>query len=925
MFILKFIDMKRNFYLLIIASILISNFTFGQSPTEKTIVFKVKDQYRTYCETDKISIPEFQQWVSYFQLQNIKKVFPTISKPTTRINNSGDIMVDLSLIYAAITTNAQFTTKQVCNQLMNSGLFEYVEQKNMHQLLYTPNDLNVTNQYYLTNIHAFEGWDISKGDSTIVVGISDTGFDFFHSDLFGSVAYNLNDTIDGIDNDNDGYTDNYRGWDLGVNDNNPQITSGSHGLFVSAIVGARADNNLGIAGVGFKTKILPLKITNSNEDVTMGYESIVYGATHGCSIINCSWGGQVTDGKFGEDVINFATNNCNVLVVAACGNSNTIIPFWPASYANVLSVAATDQLDQKSDFSSYGWNVDISAPGSNIYSAIQGNGYTYSGGTSFSAPMVSACAAIVKSYFPNLSAIQIAERLKVTADNIDTITANIPYFGMMGRGRLNLFRALTDTEHPSIKYSNPVFSKTLIQNSDTILFYANFKNLLNPTHNLDIKLSVAQGDLIITNSIVSAPVLQTNESYENATIPFQFIVGNNAKDAEIILKLSYSDNDYFGFEYVKFIVNQSYITVDTNNITTTFTNNSRLGFNNNIFDQGEGFKYLTNNQLFLVGGLVVGKSSDNVSDNIYNDNSYDADFQNVILPYRVIPSTMADFECVTVYNDNGANTNKMNLEVTHKLYAWNQPGCEDFVIHSFSIKNTGVSPQIGLNAGLFIDWDIYQASNNKIKYDATAKMMYAWCPFGGKYGATAMISDLPFTKYAFDNNGANLSLQISDGYSGLDKYTSLTSNRDSAGYSANGNDISSIMSYGSFNLNQNDSVIVNFAVLAGTNPQSLTNSANKAYQKMHPNNNTNINPIITLNNIAIIPNPASTEITLYSNLEQVESIQLYDLMGRKLNLDIITIDNQHLKINVTSLKIGVYFVKVVTKSGEYCNRLVINR
>jgi hypothetical protein len=304
--------MKRNFYLLILALILITNYTLGQSLSEKTIVFKVKDQYRAFCETEKISIPEFQQWISYFQLQSIKRVFPTISKPTTRINNRGDIMVDLSLIYVAITTNAQFSTKQICNQLMNSGLFEYVEQKNTHQLLYTPNDLNIANQYYLTNIRAFEGWDISKGDSTIVVGISDTGFDFFHSDLFASVAYNLNDTIDGIDNDNDGYTDNYRGWDLGVNDNNPQITSGSHGLFVSAIVAARADNNLGIAGVGFNTKILPLKITNSNEDVTMGYESIVYGATHGCSIINCSWGSQLTDGKFGEDVINFATHNCNV-------------------------------------------------------------------------------------------------------------------------------------------------------------------------------------------------------------------------------------------------------------------------------------------------------------------------------------------------------------------------------------------------------------------------------------------------------------------------------------------------------------------------------------------------------------------------------------------------------------------------------------
>ncbi|GAI36367.1 unnamed protein product, partial [marine sediment metagenome] len=125
------------------------------------------------------------------------------------------------------------------------------------ELLYTPDDpLNIY-QYYLDTIKAYDAWEICKGDSNIVIGITDTGVDIDHEDLQGNIYYNYNDPINGIDDDNDGFIDNFRGWDLGENDNNPQWEINDHGVVVTGIAGARTDNGIGISGVGFKSRFLP--------------------------------------------------------------------------------------------------------------------------------------------------------------------------------------------------------------------------------------------------------------------------------------------------------------------------------------------------------------------------------------------------------------------------------------------------------------------------------------------------------------------------------------------------------------------------------------------------------------------------------------------------------------------------------------------
>ena len=256
-------------------------------------------------------------------------------------------------------------------------------------------------QYQISQINAFSAWDIEKGDTNVVIGIVDDGCQWNHPDLAANVKINYADPINGIDDDHDGYIDNYRGWDLGNNDNDPNNDGPgalAHGTHVAGDADAVTDNAIAIASPGFNCKFLPVKVTDFSGVITVGYEGIVYAADHGCSVINCSWG--ATEGaNYQQDIINYASINKNALVIAAAGNDNADETFYPASYNHVISVANVDGSDVKASTSDYNYNVAVSAPGENIYSTTYDSVYTLLSGTSMSCAVAAGAAAIIKSHF----------------------------------------------------------------------------------------------------------------------------------------------------------------------------------------------------------------------------------------------------------------------------------------------------------------------------------------------------------------------------------------------------------------------------------------------------------------------------------------------------------------------------------------------
>lgn len=863
----------------------------------KTIIFKINPVYRASCDENSIKIQKLKNIFNSIGAYNILKKFPGKTPPNTKYNKYGEELEDLSLIYELEYTK-DIALETAINSLLSTNMLEYAEPHYLPHLLYVPNDpcadtLNASfQQWHLKNIRAYQAWSIQQGDTNIVIGIDDTGVDLLHPDLIGNIKINYADPVNGIDDDEDGFKDNYYGWDFGENDSCPQWHYHAHGMYVSGLAAASTNNSIGIAGVGFECKFLPVKIDDENGWLIMAYEGIVYAVEHGCKIVNCSWGGGGA-GQFGQSIINYAANNWDALVVAACGNSNNSYPIYPAAYNNVFSVAATDINDHKWTGSSYGTTIDIAAPGCNIYST----GCTAVGsGTSMAAPIVCGAAAILKAHFPNYSAAQIAAQLQVTADNIDTIPANIPYAGLLGAGRLNMFKSLTQY-NPWIWMT----SKTVTDNNDetflggdTLRISGVFKNYLAPSNSLlKVTLSTQCPYAVILDSVAALGVIGTLDTATNNSDPFDVkLLSSIPVSTQIDFKLTFEDQslNYKSIQYFSIITNADYIDIDTNKVGTTMTSKGKIGYNQQAsLTQGIGFTYNGSDSYLSCGGFMVGNSAAQVSDNVYGPsaNSFDNDFMTSKVVHKIQSPFGSDFAAETIFNDSLA-TSMLNLTVRNRAYAWASFPNDKFVIMEYTIKNHGSLTLSSLYAGLFMDFDMSAgaAPKDRAEYDATNKMGYTYSSFGGTYAAIKLLSQWPVHHYAFDNDGASSSIKISDGFIGIEKYKALktTTNRNFAGMYMDGNDVSDLISTGPFILQPGDSVIVSFALIAGDHLADIQTSAEAADQVYNHAGTGEmlLNSAIQLSDIYPNPSNGDAAVDIHFPKALVIDLSIFDINGKKI-------------------------------------------
>ncbi|MFO7659402.1 MAG: S8 family serine peptidase [Candidatus Cloacimonadaceae bacterium] len=331
-----------------------------------------------------------------------------------------------------------------------------------------PNDPLISQQYALGVMKVYDAWDYVTGGDNIMIGISDSGIKWNHPDLMDNIWINQAElpgmTINwaagtvsggnGIDDDGNGKIDDVIGWDFYNNDNNPIQTYGSnyHGTHVAGCAGAVFNNAIGVAGTCPDIKIISLKGSsnvNPSSGISYGYEQARYAAENGASVVNASWGGQVSSLNNANLHVNYITA-LGCLFVAAAGNDNVEHgPSYidaPADCPNAVCVAATDANDLKVDFSDYGEPIDICAPGQAILSTIINNdSYAAADGTSMASPLVAGIAALVKAINPNLGPLEIKQRLMDTADWIYHLNPNYapPNTSIykLGAGRVNAFAA----------------------------------------------------------------------------------------------------------------------------------------------------------------------------------------------------------------------------------------------------------------------------------------------------------------------------------------------------------------------------------------------------------------------------------------------------------------------------------------------------
>jgi serine protease len=902
------------------------------SPHEAGIVIiKLKKHLSEQCERHQIKNVKINACLNTLNAIQLNRKFPLHQKPTSEKDRYGRTLIDLSLIYEIRLPQNQ-DLKKAINSLLATGEIDYAEPHYTQSLMYTPNDPSATVQYYLDKIMAYQAWDISQSDTNIIVGVTDTGTDLIHQDLINSVKINYLDPIDGVDNDTDGYIDNYYGWDLGENDNTPQCNADFHGLHCAGISSATVDNNLGIAGVGFKAKYLPIKISDAGGTLNASYEGIVYAVDHGCQIVNCSWGGTGAS-QFGQDIVNYAAINMNALVVASAGNNGDDVLFYPASYQNVFNVAASDQLDHKKANSSYGISIDVCAPGEDILSTWTGNTYVASGGTSTAGPVVSGAAAIVKSFFPSYSGIQIGEQLRATADNIDTIAFNAPWAGKLGKGRINLYRALTDTNVVSIVLTNSAVTDNndnAFIVGDTLTFSGEFTNYLAQANAVSVVATSSSAFVQMINSNATLGNLNTLQTVNNSASPFTAAILTGAPiNAPVEFKLIVTDNAGHTFiYYISIVINVDFINININDVATTITSKGNVGFNNSA-TQGLGFVYNSSNLLYE-SGLLIGASATRVSDRVRGLSGNDIDFSSIVNVSRIIPGVLSEFDVAGSFNDAGALAAAIPVKVIQNAYAWSSPGNTKYVIFKYKIINTGVVLLDNLFAGVFADWDIMNSNLNKAAYDAPNKLAYCYSTqTNGLYAGIKLLSNTaPALHYAMDNvagGGATGAIDPVGGISTAEKFQGLSTNRTNAGGVGNGNDVIHFVSSGPFILNPNDTIEVAFAYLGGDSLVDLQNSA-AAAQIKYDNS-----PIIVKNNsihasdFSLYPNPVKEMLTISFNsvAQNPVSIRMIDLQGKLVYAKQFNNTSGPLQLSLEELENGIYFIEVITNDNVQTEKFVL--
>jgi serine protease len=891
----------------------------------QTVIVKLKPEFRHLAEGKGINHPGLNELLLSIGEGKAERKFPLHLPPDEALTRkTNGKAVDLSLMYL-ITWKGNMDEQKVIAKLSQIAVFEYTEIYPVPTVLYTPNDPQLNLQYHFGRINAFDAYDISKGDTNIVIGITDTGIDLLHPDLVNSIKYNYLDPIDGIDNDNDGYTDNFMGWDLGENDNSPQWNANAHGLHVSGISSATTDNGIGVTGVGFECKFLPIKISNANGALTAAYDGIVYAADRGCQIINNSWGGFF-GGMYGQDIVNYAVFNNDALVIASAGNNGNEILFFPASYANVLSVAASDQDDHKKANSTYGPRIDVCAPGEDIVSTWINNGYTASGGTSSAGPVVAGAAAIVKSHFPQLNALQIGEQLKATCDIIDTIPFNLPYAQKLGRGRINLYRALTETNHPSVVltgHTSTDNNDNAFVQGDTVRLVAEFTNYLNQALQVQVKLSALSPFVQIIDSISNYGDFNTMQAISNSSDPFEFIILPGTPinhSVEFALDAADSSGNTWR-EYISIILNVDYINVALNSIATTFTSRGTIGYNQPNQTQGFGFVFNGQNLLYEMG-LMVGTRHNRVASRVRGTGSLpDADFVPV-QSINEIPSATAEFEAAGIFSDAGAGNNAVPLRILHNSYLWSTPGNNRFVIVQFRVVNESTQAIDSVYAGIFADWDIMNSNLNRTGFDSNNQMGYTFSTqSNGLYAGMKLLThNAPVNYYAIDNiSGGAGGINLLDGFSTAEKWQSLSTPRLIAGAAGNGNDVCDVLSSGPVSLAPNDTATFAFALIAGFNLADIQSSAQAAQTLFGAPVDTNTKPDFG-NKLAVWPNPNNG--TLFVNLpdESETEIRIYSIDGKLCLARLIPArssgNTAPIMLDISTLDAGMYSLQCLTKSGN---------
>ena len=468
----------------------------------QTIHIPVGQKEATLADIDENRM----QIKKYFEVLSndieFEKLIPK-AKPadTLFVNKKGEIkkLNDWSQVFRVTIPNSAKNIMDVIDDLVKFQDVEYAEPPVQIKFELTPNDLHKEgNQWSLTKINAEDAWDITTGSSSITIAVIEEGV-ASHTDI--------DDKLTGGDGGSSGY----------------------HGLMVAGVAGCETNNNTELASLGYNTMIIPKNYASGG--IATDIRDAADPSEDDADIINCSFKTVLYDGdeysSYNYSSVEYAVEDAiawDKIVVASAGNPPNTgggdqdeVPFtqWPAAYPGVIGVSATNSSDTLSGGYNYGNHVDLSAPGINIRVLDSNDGYSTQSGTSLSAPLVCALAALILSNDNSLTPTQVQETMELSAVDLGT-TGRDDYYGY---GRIDAYEAVRNLYVPD-EYTTIESALNNASSGQTILVSSGSHSVNNNATvssgvtlklNPGVTVSIASGKKITVNGILSAQGSYNNE------------------------------------------------------------------------------------------------------------------------------------------------------------------------------------------------------------------------------------------------------------------------------------------------------------------------------------------------------------------------------------------------------------------------------
>ncbi|MDA3844497.1 MAG: S8 family peptidase [Candidatus Kapabacteria bacterium] len=834
---------------------------------------------------------------------------------------------------------SDMSAEDYCAYLMRTNpSVELAEPRYPAKLMWVPSDKYVESgqQDVLNIIHAYEAWEIYRGDTNIVIGISDNGTDQNHEDLLGNIATNWADTIDDADNDDNGYKDDFRGYNMAwETDGRPAwntLHGHNHGTMTAGVAAAHTNNALGIAGIGALCRFFPIKAGSyGGEYVDYGYESITYAAVRGFKVLNCSWGNENQSySQIEQDIVNYAVAKDVALIVSG-GNYGGRIPWYPAAYDGVLGVGEVTSTDMHTA-TSMGWHIEIMAQGTGLWTTDFDNSYTSNtSGTSFAAPVVAGVTALARGKYPYLTARQAIEFVRQCTDDISHKNGAVEHFIP---GRVNMLKAVTLLPFlmPSIRPVEKITKTTagIVSNrfsvGDVVLFSIDAFYYLGDAKNLSFELSVLEDYKNSISLIDSSIDLESVDGDSEVKLDgFKFKIEAENKN-KVYLRIDIGGEEgYHDFFIMPFTPTLDYTIFENNNIRFSVSDRATIGFGGNENNrQGIGFVYKElGNQLYK-SSMMLCEDNLKVETAVYwsTGSADNNDFESV--------KSFTDPDKFTgIFNDYNAVAPAIDLEITHK-YAKLEEN-ENVATVEITLKNTNVERTItNLSAGYYFDWDLgIDPENNLVRLFPEA--------IPNTYASEWAAAELAYTEFEFpvfaaavscgvlgaEAQAAGLVRDIHDIYTGPTIKNALNSGTSIQDEGVE--DINMVVGMRfSESIAPGDSVSYFMYFGGGDTEKEL---ANELREKML---STDIQEIEYASNFAVSvsPVPAVDLLNLYieSTTASAISINIYDLSGRKI-VDTINrfgnVSGRSIGIDISTLETGVYIVEVQAGNERISKQFVV--